>query len=304
MVPLTAFVAVALQQALVLYTAQECNDELGAARLAELRQVLPLDSNIHVKLEGKGKGSLTVLKQYSVLDLRNASCQSLELDVTVTGAIDYAEMEDYEYDYGDEALAADAPLHPIHWFGAWRRRDAADPSQKEKEVHYTTCIQRKPGAPILCMAIADITLLSGFQPHTADLDKLKDLVNHYISHYKVQGQWLLLYFETVPKARDCVGFWAKQTVPVGLLQSVAATLYDFYELGRQCSVFYNAPSRSKFVSALCSNDVCQCAEGACPQKKWTLDDEVTEAERMEFTCYSPQAQYGPEEGRPEWLLGL
>lgn len=29
------------------------------------------------------------------------------------------------------------------------------------------------------------------------IPQLKDLVNHYISHYKVQGQWLLLYFETV-----------------------------------------------------------------------------------------------------------
>ncbi|KYO40443.1 complement C5 [Alligator mississippiensis] len=258
----------------------------------------PLGSNIHVKVEGKGKGSLTVLKQYSVLDLRNTSCQSLELDVTVTGAIDYEDMGDYEYnyDYGDEAPAADAPLHAIHWFDARRRRrrDAADRSQREKEVHYTICIQRKPGAPISGMAIADITLLSGFQPHTADLDKLKDLVDRYISHYEVQGQRLLLYFETVPEVRDCVGFRAQQTVPVGMLQPAAATLYDFYEPGRQCSVFYNAPSRSKFISALCSNDVCQCAEGACSRKKRTLDDKVTEAERTEFACYSPRVQYGYE----------
>ncbi|XP_025048727.1 complement C4 [Alligator sinensis] len=256
----------------------------------------PLGSNIHVKVEGKGKGSLTVLKQYSVLDLRNTSCQSLELDVTVTGAIDYEDMGDYNYDYGDEAPAADAPLHAIHWFDARRRRrrDAADRSQREKEVHYTICIQRKSGVPISGMAIADITLLSGFQPHTADLDKLKDLVDRYISHYEVQGQRLLLYFETVPKARDCVGFRAQQTVPVGMLQPAAATLYDFYEPGRQCSVFYNAPSRSKFISALCSNDVCQCAEGACSRKKRTLDDKVTEAERTEFACYSPRVQYGYE----------
>lgn len=33
--------------------------------------------------------------------------------------------------------------------------------------------RRKPGAPISGMAIADITLLSGFQPHTADLDKVR-----------------------------------------------------------------------------------------------------------------------------------
>lgn len=33
---------------------------------------------------------------------------------------------------------------------------------------------------------------------------------------------------------------------------------------RSCSVFYGAPSKSKFLSTLCSGDVCQCAEGEAP----------------------------------------
>ncbi|XP_044839702.1 complement C4-like isoform X1 [Mauremys mutica] len=256
-----------------------------------------LGDNLRVKVEGKGKGTLTVLKMYNVLELHNSSCQSLGLEVTVSGDVRFeVDEEDYDYDYGGEAPAAEAPLHPIHWFDARRRRrrEAADPGQRNKDVAYSVCIWRKPGSRLSGMAIADITLLSGFQPHVDDLDKLKDLADRYISHYEVQGQRLLLYFETVPQERDCVGFRAAQPVPVGLLQPASASLYDFYEPAQRCSIFYTAPARSRFVSALCSQDVCQCAEGACPRLRRTLEDQVTEANRTEFACYSPRVQYGYE----------
>lgn len=255
-----------------------------------------LGDNLRVKVEGKGKGTLTVLKMYNVLELHNSSCQSLGLEVTVSGDVRFEVDEDYDYDYGGEAPAAEAPLHPIHWFDARRRRrrEAADPGQRNKDVAYSVCIWRKPGSRLSGMAIADITLLSGFQPHVDDLDKLKDLADRYISHYEVQGQRLLLYFETVPQERDCVGFRAAQPVPVGLLQPASASLYDFYEPAQRCSIFYTAPARSRFVSALCSQDVCQCAEGACPRLRRTLEDQVTEANRTEFACYSPRVQYGYE----------
>nr|XP_048673572.1 complement C4-like isoform X1 [Caretta caretta] len=257
-----------------------------------------LGDSLQVKVEGKGKGTLTVLKLYNVLELHNGSCQSLGLEVTVSGDVRFEvdEEDDYDYDYEGEAPAAEAPLHPIHWFDARRRRrrEAADPRRRDKDVAYSVCIWRQPGSRLSGMAIADITLLSGFQPHMDDLDKLKDLADRYISHYEVQGQRLLLYFETVPQERDCVGFRAAQTVPVGLLQPASASLYDFYEPAQQCSIFYTAPARSRFVSALCSKEVCQCAEGACPQLRRTLKDEMTEASRTEFACYSPRVQYAYE----------
>ncbi|XP_067416347.1 complement C4-A [Emydura macquarii macquarii] len=257
-----------------------------------------LGDNLRVKVEGKGKGTLTVLKLYHVLELHNSSCKSLGLEVTVSGDVrfDVEEDEDYDYNDGGESPAAEAPLHPIHWFDARRRRrrEAADPSQRNKDVAFSVCIWRQPGARLSGMAIADITLLSGFQPHMDDLDKLKDLADRYISHYELQGQRLLLYFETVPQEKDCVGFRATQTVSVGLLQPASASLYDFYEPAQRCSIFYSAPARSRFVSALCSEDVGQCAEGACPRLKRTLEDEVTEEVRMEFACYSPRVHYGYE----------
>lgn len=36
-------------------------------------------------------------------------------------------------------------------------------------------------------------------------------------------------------------------------------LYAFFA-ERKCTVFYSAPNRSKMISKLCSEDVCQCAE--------------------------------------------
>ncbi|XP_074873713.1 complement C4-like [Carettochelys insculpta] len=256
-----------------------------------------LGDNLHVKVEGQGQGTLTVLKLYNVVELRNASCQRLGLEVTVSGDVRFEDdEEDYDEDYGGEAPAPEAPLHPIHWFDARRRRrrEAADPGQRDKDVAYSVCIWRQPGSHLSGMAIADITLLSGFQPHLDDLDKLKDLSDRYISHYEVQGQSLLLYFETVPQERDCVGFRAAQTVSVGLVQPASATLYDFYEPAQRCSVFYTAPARSRFVSALCSQDVCQCAEGACPRLRRPLEVQVTQTERTDFACYSPRVQYGYE----------
>ncbi|XP_054834876.1 complement C4-A-like [Eublepharis macularius] len=46
-------------------------------------------SNIHVKVEGKGKGTLTVLKEFHVLAVQNTTCQTLGLQVKLTGAVQY-----------------------------------------------------------------------------------------------------------------------------------------------------------------------------------------------------------------------
>nr|DBA20495.1 TPA: hypothetical protein GDO54_017268 [Pyxicephalus adspersus] len=61
--------------------------------------------------------------------------------------------------------------------------------------------------------------------------------------------------------------------------------------GNQCRVFYNAPSKTSFISTLCSGDVCQCAEGPCPTLKRTLAIEEKNT-RQEFACYTPRVMYG------------
>nr|XP_056701678.1 complement C4-like [Euleptes europaea] len=261
-------------------------------------------SDIHVKVEGKGKGTLTVLKQFHVFAVQNTSCQTLGLEVKLTGAVryqpdayeDYYEYEDYGTDdSGPAPQPADQPLSPIQMFDARRRhrREAKEPGQSQQKVIYDVCFWRQPGAHVTGMVIADITMLSGFEPDKDDLDKLRDLSDQYISHWEMQGRRLLLYFISVPASgRECVSFGAKQAVPVGKLQPASATVYDFYEPAKSCSTFYGAPNKPQFVSALCSEDVCQCAEGACPRLKRTLEQDITKASRMEFACYSPRVHYG------------
>ncbi|XP_061475534.1 complement C4-like [Rhineura floridana] len=263
-----------------------------------------LGSNINVNVEGKGKGTLTVLKQFHVLAVQNTSCQTLGLQVEVSGSV-RREPDVYEYyyeyeDYGQGAVGPNAqppeqPLSPIQVFDARqrRKREAKDPGQPKKDITYDICFWRQPGAHVSGMVIVDITLLSGFQPDEDYLEELRTLPDQYISHWEIQGRRLLLYFDSVPvSGRECVSFTAKQLMPVGKLQPASATIYDFYEPDKRCSIFYGAPNKSQFVSALCSEDVCQCAEGACPRLNRTLENAITEDTRMEFACYSPRVHYG------------
>lgn len=93
---------------------------------------------------------------------------------------------------------------------------------------------------------------------------------------------------------ECLSFTAYQKVVVGLLQPAPAIFYDYYEPGtvffsnfqkvslnvihfksirilifadERCTVFYSHQKRSKLVSTLCSEEVCQCAESRYSRPK-------------------------------------
>ncbi|XP_045722568.2 complement C4-A-like [Mirounga angustirostris] len=281
-----------------------------------------LGSKINVKVGGNSKGTLKILRTYNVLDLKNMTCEDLQIEVTVTGYVEYTREanEDYE-DYVYEDLAAkDDPgagsqtVTPLELFERRRnrrRREAPGvPGDQESRVQYTVCIWRSGKAGLSGMAIADITLLSGFSALRADLEKLASLSDRYVSHFETEGPHVLLYFDSVPTSRECVGFGAVQEVAVGLVQPASAALYDYYNPERKCSVFYGAPTKSKLLSTLCSADVCQCAEGKCPRQRRALErglqDEV--GYRMKFACYYPRVHYGfqvkvlREDGRAAFRL--
>ncbi|GCC38510.1 hypothetical protein chiPu_0017024 [Chiloscyllium punctatum] len=141
------------------------------------------------------------------------------------------------------------------------------------------------------MAIVDISLLSGFEPENADLDKLKNLADRYIDSYEFKDGRMLLYLNTVTKQRECFVFGAKQIIPIGLIQPASATLYDYYNPSIKCSIFYNAPEQSTIVSKLCQHDVCECAEGSCPRLKRTFTSDVDNDKRIDFACYTPIVEY-------------
>ncbi|KAM5145638.1 complement C4-B-like [Mantella aurantiaca] len=255
-----------------------------------------------VKVSGKGTGTLTVLRRYNIIKVEDTDCLQLGLELSIFGD-EVLEPMDYEYDYDNEdGEMADEPQQNIHWHDLRRRarREVSQPKEKQVKVDYQVCLWRKTKDHASGMAIVDITMLSGFEPSTQDLNKLKDGSERYISHYEIQGSRLLMYFDKVSRFQECVTFQAFQTVKVSPLQPASAVLYDFYEPGNQCRVFYGAPTRTTFISKLCSGDVCQCAEGfdisvisqvPCPTLRKTLSIEE-EKVRQEFACYAPRVVYG------------
>ncbi|KAM9592115.1 LOW QUALITY PROTEIN: complement C4-B-like [Morphnus guianensis] len=302
----------------------------GLKSLEQELQV-PLGSPITVQVEGHGEGTLTVLRQFRLMTPLNGTCQGLGLEVAITGPIIYEEedYEDYEEEAeleegegaepakgaepaedlepvkgaalkegaeptkGEEPAEATTPPTPTARGEARgrgrRRREARDPA---REVAFLVCIWREAGVELSGMAVAEISLLSGFQPHRPDLDKLRDVVDRWISHYELSGARLVLYLDEVPPQRQCISFGATQEVAVGQLQPAMAAIYDYYEPARRCTVFYNAPRRSSMVPTLCSAHVCLCAQGGCPRlrggagsQSLTLDD------RLDFACYSPRVDY-------------
>ncbi|XP_006154369.1 LOW QUALITY PROTEIN: complement C4-A [Tupaia chinensis] len=281
-----------------------------------------LSSKITVKVGGNSKGTLKVLRTYNVLDMKNTTCQDLQIEVTVQGHVeytmeaneDYEDYEDEENPAGDDPGAHAQPVTRLQLFEGRRnrrRRDAPKVAEEpESRVQYTVCIWRNGKVGLSGMAIADITLLSGFHALRADLEKLTSLSDRYVSHFETEGPHVLLYFDSVPTSRECVGFGAVQEVAVGLVQPATAALYDYYNPEHKCSVFYGAPSKSKLLATLCSDDVCQCAEGKCPRQRRALERGLLDEDgyRMKFACYYPRVEYGfrvrvlREDGRAAFRL--
>ncbi|KAG8127596.1 hypothetical protein E2320_014511 [Naja naja] len=172
----------------------------------------PLGNDIDVKVEGRGKGTLT----FHVLAVQNNTCQTLGLEVTVSGSVRRnADVEDYYYEYEDlppTSPAANQTMSQIELFDARqrRRRETKDTEQSKHDVTYEVCFWRQRGARVSGM--------------------LQEVPDQYINHWEIQGQRLLLYFDQAPQSsRECVAFRAKQMVSVGKLQPASATIYDFYE---------------------------------------------------------------------------
>ncbi|KAM8954196.1 complement C4-B-like isoform 2-T2 [Pelodytes ibericus] len=257
-----------------------------------------LGTKFGIEVSGKGKATVTILKMYNVMGIQNSTCSKLGLEVTlseVDGKIEIEE-DDYDYDYGDEV--SDEPRDSIDWHDLRQRgrREASQPKAKEVKVSYKVCLWRKPGAHVSGMAVVDITMLSGFDPNTQDLEKLTTNTERYISHYEIHPGRLLMYFDEVPdNMEDCVAFDAIQSVRISLLQPSSAVAYDFYEPETRCTAFYGAPNKPKFINTLCSEDVCQCAEGQCPERQSFTDKRaksITFKERQMFACYSPIVMFG------------
>uniref|UniRef100_A0A667Y2P4 Complement C4B (Chido/Rodgers blood group) n=1 Tax=Myripristis murdjan TaxID=586833 RepID=A0A667Y2P4_9TELE len=250
---------------------------------SELKKMI--GNNINVVVTGEGSVKLKVVKAYHLLEPKD-HCQELSINVKVEGKVKYTSKSWPFIPFQKSKSNDRVPRSAIEWFDARTRyrRDTDDSSKSQDTVTYEVTISHDLSRNLTGMAIADITLLSGFEAVTEDLDRLKQPPEEYISHYEVTYGRVVIYFN------ETIKFDAIQRVPIGLLQPAPATFYDYYEPNRRCTVVYSAPKRSKMVSKLCSGDVCQCAESNVFEKvngkRITLDD------RLQHACFFPTVDYG------------
>ncbi|NWX84664.1 CO4 protein, partial [Nothoprocta pentlandii] len=256
-----------------------------------------LGSQLHVSVEGRGNGTMSILKVYQSSELKESKCDDLILTVEMEGVIKYADAEyAYEnYDYESVAIEATQhePLLDIEWFDIHnrRKRDVIS-SKKTESLRYKVCV-RSASANVPKMSLVDLSLLSGLEPDTKELEQLVTSSDKYIQHFEHKEGKVLLYFGEIATGPepDCISFEAKQINPMGLVQPANAILYDFYNPERKCSIFYSAPQHSAMLSKMCHANVCQCAEGPCPRQRSTFNKAVTTSARVNFVCYNPTADY-------------
>ncbi|XP_054903924.1 complement C4-B [Poeciliopsis prolifica] len=257
--------------------------------------------NITVEVRGRGNIKLKIVKAYHLLDPED-NCSKLNITVKVEGKVKYTEKILENYDYYDDYDASEGKQirearSAIERFDALTRsrRDLENDVNSDSIVTYTVCVSYDTNTPLTGMGIADITLLSGFEVKVEDLDRLKDPPEQYISHYELSSGRLLMYFNKLYETRECVSFTAIQMVPIGLLQPAPAVFYDYYEPDVKCTVFYSPSRRSKLVSTLCSEDVCQCAERPCHKVQETFKSDraknIRKNTRFEYACLSPRVDY-------------
>ncbi|NXI83448.1 CO4 protein, partial [Rhipidura dahli] len=260
-----------------------------------------LGRKLEVSVNGKGNGTMSILKMYWSPELKNNTCNDLMLTVEVEGRLKYSEDEysDEDDDYQDLTISGNntsETLSKMDWFDihSRRKRELITPSKTES-LQYKVCV-RSTGSKAPKMSLVDLTLLSGLEPDTKELEQLVTASDRYIQHYEYKEGKVLLYFGELPSGPDpdCISFGAKQINPMGLVQPANAILYDFYNPDRKCSVFYSAPKHSAMLSKLCHGSVCQCAEGPCPRQKSTFSKSLTQTTRVTFACYQPTADYAYE----------
>ncbi|NXK03870.1 CO4A protein, partial [Herpetotheres cachinnans] len=257
-----------------------------------------LGRKLEVSVDGRGNGTMSILKVYRSSELKNNTCNDLILTVEMEGSIKYSEtaysdeIDDYEDLIAAENSAFE-PLSEIEWFDihSRRKRDVISPNKAEL-LQYKVCV-RSTGSSAPKMSLVDLSLLSGLEPDTKELEQLVMSSDQYIQHYEYKEGKVLLYFGELTSGPDpdCISFGAKQINPMGLVQPGNAILYDFYNPDRKCSVFYSAPKHSAMLSKLCHANVCQCADGPCPRQRSTFSKVITQTTRFSFACYHPVVDY-------------
>ncbi|XP_072547604.1 complement C4 isoform X2 [Salminus brasiliensis] len=255
---------------------------------------------VSLSLNGRGRGTLSILQTYRSLKKDESHCDLFHLSVEVEGELvlktreeEEEQLDDYyNYDTDDGQERREEPMSRLAWFDLRTRRKRQAPEQPKKEntLVYTVCLGMKNGNSS-GMVVVDISLLSGLTPIIQDLEDSAKGTEKYIDHYDVHHNKVYLYFHKLSEEEDCLRFRVEQIIPIGLIQPAAAVIYDYYSPERRCSTFYTAAKSSPMLSKLCEADVCTCAEGGCPRLKVTFSKNMDRDTRSTYACFSPVVDY-------------
>lgn len=201
------------------------------ARTAETK----LNQGFNVRASGQGKATMTVVTVYNAKMQEDAAqCNKFDLRVTV---------EPVQLHNNDMKGALGAVMIKI--------------------------CARYLGDVDATMSIIDVSMLTGFAPSTADLKRLSEGVDRFISKFEIDNPIsetgnVVIYLDKVSHSEDeCLQFKADQFFKVGLIQPAAVKVYSYYNLDEKCIKFYHPDKASGLLNKLCHGDVCRCAEENC-----------------------------------------
>lgn len=116
------------------------------------------------------------------------------------------------------------------------------------------------------MAIVDTGIFSGFEPERNDLENLVNSKDHFLDKYEITSRSVVIYLEKIPTNNYCFAFRVNRKFIVGNTQMSVVRVYDYYNPEDSCTQFYSPDQNSPMLRKICSNGICQCAEGGCPSK--------------------------------------
>ncbi|KAG5278132.1 hypothetical protein AALO_G00095550 [Alosa alosa] len=137
------------------------------------------------------------------------------------------------------------------------------------------------------MSILDIGILTGFVVDETDLTKLSTGADRFIQRFEMDKMLsekgsLILYLDQVSRTTTgSVAFRIHKVMEVGLLQPAAVTVYEYLDMENRCVKFYHPVKNAGELNRLCQEDLCQCAEEGCCEKK---SGSVKDTDRSQSAC--------------------
>ncbi|XP_056412693.1 A.superbus venom factor 1-like [Hyla sarda] len=201
---------------------------------------VPANKNLTIEVTGTGKGTVTVMTVYQALLNAEKQCNGFTLEAEVK------------------------------------------PHETKADTYTLHLRTRYQGELPATMTLIEVTMLSGFSPIVEDLKKLENKVENYIMKFETQSSTsngtVVLYLTKVPNNEDFeIGFGIHKNFEIGLLQPADISIYEYYDLDKKCSTFYNLPEESGHLRKICKGSSCKCATEKCASlRKMTDKDTLQE----------------------------